>query len=238
MTVKERPILFSGPMVRAIMAGNKTQTRRVMKLPPHVEKYGPRDDVRRFYSNGSGQYPGGNPNFTGDQPPGAKVSCKETCQTVPSPYGHIGDHLWVRESHAFICCEEGEPGAFYGGDHNISSDYGNGWFKTVYVADVNVIEWDPPRIRPSIHLPRWAARLLMEVTSVKVERLNAISAADCINEGIPPTMRNDAPAKERFAELWDGINADRAPWESNPWVWVVEFKPQFGQSGTIDDGQQ
>jgi len=80
------------------------------------------------------------------------------------------------------------------------------------------------RKMPSIHMPRWASRITVAVTDVRVERLHAIDGADAVREGISPTMRNEAPAVERFAELWEKINGKRAPWASNPWVWRVEFK--------------
>jgi hypothetical protein len=211
-------------MVRAILAGSKTQTRRVMKLAPRIERYGPREDARRFYSNGSGQYPGGNPAFTGDQPPGAKVPCRETCQTVPCPYGHIGDRLWVREAWSLDAYGSGYEITYRadGATRDIPTGTGDtGPWCRLY--DTQRGDW-----RPSIHMPRGASRLILEIVSVRVERLNAISYLDAEAEGVqadtsftgvwaPDTLRT------AFRDLWGSIHGPDA-WAANPWVWAVEFR--------------
>lgn len=198
--MKERPILFSGPMVRAILDGRKTQTRRVVK-----------DSAKH------------NVYLLGDNACGVLW---DHC-----PYGQPGDRLWVRETWAHISrCEH------YNHLHDSTE-----W---LYKADGSscVSKWTP-----SIHMPRFASRILLEVTAVRVERLQEISRDDAIQEGIEHLHRDvDVPTlnpwrnylqgqpgemiqhcscpRRSFQTLWDLINAKRAPWDSNPWVWVVEFK--------------
>ena len=179
--VKERPILFSGEMVRAILDGRKTQTRRVVKPQPMVdlEMTGWQDDY--------------------------------VC-----PYGAPGERLWVRETwqHESPHCDDhacGNP------DH--------AWFKATEVAPDTFPSW-----RPSIHMPRWASRLLLEVTEVRVERLRDCTEVDCQAEGClggHDAIRGyafSATPREHFRHVWNSINGKKHPWESNPWVWVVGFK--------------
>ena len=182
--MKERPILFSGPMVKAILDGRKTQTRRVVR---------PKE-----WAN-----PAGRPLLN-------------RC-----PYGAPGDKLWVRESW-----RPRQPGAvYYRAD---SYDYQHDELR----AGGAVPQW-----RPSIHMPRWASRITLEVMAVRVERLQEISPDEATAEGAIEWAtrcgRNDAldgrvkgipyPINT-FAELWDSINAKRTQWLSNPWVWVIEFR--------------
>lgn len=205
----ERPILFSAPMVRAIIEGRKTQTRRVVNPQPRVsDGFGapPRYDRQRCAFFG-----GGYPEH------GRLVSC---------PYGVAGDELWVRETL---------------------------WRNGGYVAT------DPPphdhagRV-PAIHMPRRSSRLLLRVLTVRVERLRDISEDDARAEGIcwgrfgtgdPRTGMRDgyglagepfAPsARGAFEDLWDTINGKRAPWSSDPWVWVVEFTPMVNAASRAAD---
>ena len=195
--MRERPILFSGSMVRAILEGRKTQTRRVYK---------PRNGFPR---------PDGEilPDGTGSQ----------WTEWGTSPYGAPGDRLYVREAHAIV------PATAYaqspGVDYRRSPDgyewavYREGWTRC-----------RPGRWRPSIHMPRWASRILLEVTEVRVERVQEISEEDAQAEGIPERSPVPGPgaqvgyARAAFRELWDSINADRGHgWDANPWVWVVTF---------------
>lgn len=186
---RERPILFSGPMVRAILAGQKTQTRRIASNDGHHML----GDDWRFVS---GRH---------------------------SPYGQVGDRLWVRETW----------GPCAGG--------------VVYKADdvgENIACPDGGRWRPSIYMPRWASRITLEVTRVRLERLQAIDGYDCMSEGVRISRcdcercRMSAamcPADEsghimEFATLWDAINGKRAPWSSNPWVWAISFRRLGGES--------
>ena len=164
----ERPILFNGPMVRAILDGRKTMTRRIVKA-------GTRDDWN---------------------------AC---------PYGVIGDRLWVRETWRCFGGREYEyqqhqPSIIYRADDGPTHNEG-GW-------------------RPSIFMPRWASRITLEITGVRVERLQDISEADAEAEGCTGDHRadRDSDAAQEFRSLWNQINGKRASWDSNPWVWVVEFR--------------
>lgn len=242
---KERPILFNGSMVRAILNGGKTQTRRIVKPQPG----GNVEWTNCFKAKGAGRagvwgwldtaIPGDGP-----LPESMALRC---------PQGKPGERLWARETHAFVTCDKDAPGAFRGSDHGITSDFGE-WFRVAYAADPGPITWDPPNFRPSIHMPRWACRLEMEVTSVRLERLQAITEADAQAEGatsrtvsrhynqrgwsmdwsrVGTTRPNGAvidegdiclgTARMAFANLWNKVYGPEA-WDSNPWVWVVEFK--------------
>lgn len=199
--MKERPILFSAPMVLAILAARKTQTRRIIKddlwacLTP--EDFAP----------------------DGDAEPG------EYC-----PHGAPGDHLWVRETWA-THADEGQTFVNYRarmrGESGISEP-GAVRPEIFYRADGGepfINNW-----RPSIFMPRWASRLTLEVESVRVERLQDISEEDAKAEGVEPApfckagRPNGMVHVEAFEHLWDRINVDRASWKSNPWIWVVSFK--------------
>jgi len=201
--MKERPILFNGEMVKAILDGRKTQTRRMVKPQPddyvnqlHGGKlcsrapYGLEDD------NGNGFGFG----FQDDRGNYWK-----------SPFGTIGDRLWVRETWAPHC--EMPRGAIY------RCDRGGDYQDTV----TENFRWTP-----SIHMPRWASRITLEITGVRVERLNDISEEDAKAEGCKghPVYGHDgfpngfAP-KDEFKDLWQSIYGN---WDANPWVWVYEFR--------------
>lgn len=124
------------------------------------------------------------------------------------PYGKPGDRLWVRET--------------------TREDLMGSESMTTYVADgwSPRIRWDySKRTRPAIHLPKKYARLWLEVTGIRVERVRHISSADCIAEGLHGTMRNDQPVRDRYRDLWDSLNAKRGyAWDANPWVWVITFE--------------
>lgn len=198
--MKERPILFSAPMVRAILDGRKTQTRRILNGP-----WADALDLRL---------------------------CKPALIESRCPYGMLGDRLWVRETHA--------P----------QSDCWGSWARALsgerirpdelvlhYAADYShderpfIEKW-----RPSIHMPRWASRILLEITGVRIERLQTISEADALAEGVTRQMRsefgwaaneseetfNARQARSTYGLLWESINGPGS-WAANPWVWVVEF---------------
>lgn len=215
--MRERPILFSAPMVRAILDGRKTQTRRISK------------------------WPGGT----------HRMHC---------PYGVPGDRLWVRETFGFSHQDDDinrtERVVFYpaGGPMHLT-DAGVDRLKRCrsgVLMQPNHFVRSPQRMRPSIHMPRWASRLLLEVVDARVERLQAISEMDAIAEGIErmpcscsPTERRDrcwhSPHGTHFRDyseppgfdcvspsfsfrtLWESINGADA-WSANPWVWVVSFR--------------
>lgn len=206
----EKPILFSGPMVKAILDGKKTQTRRVIG--------GNWTDAFPAMPGGvAGVYRAHDRTFTGSY-----LRC---------PYGAAGGRLWVRETW---CEADGDPAH----DDRIHEDLDEvGYRCTAFRAD----DWidcpaDDGRWRPAIHMPRYRCRLFLDVLSIRVERLRAITEADAQAEGAELTGDDeaqdgapDAPRAESyragFASLWDVINAGRGhSWASNPWVWVVGFK--------------
>lgn len=207
--MKERPILFSGPMVRALLDGRKTQTRRVMKqavgpsLSVGVDGATAVAELSWLYGDG----------------PGHEVH--ERTQKVPCPYGAPGDHLWVRES--FWGCDApgygDQPCVVYDEEHH----------RTHYRA-AEVRPWARKFGRiPSIHMPRDCSRITLEVTGVRVERLQDISEADASAEGVqagygePFDPAHTISDQRRFELVWKQIH-DEASWNANPWVWIVEFK--------------
>ena len=190
---KERPILFSAPMVRALLDGSKTQTRRIFKLPPGCS----------WYDGLGGEKDGWLQDDTG--PAWWHVS-EQRC-----PYGQPGDRLWVREAWAPRAIDPECTTAAY----RATDDECNGPWK------------------PSIHMPRWASRIDLEITGARVERLQDISEADARAEGAPgyeegvdePPPSDDYQWSYRasFQRLWERINGAES-WAANPWVWVVEFR--------------
>ena len=175
----ERPILFSGPMVRAILEGRKTMTRRVIKLQPT----GAADVQYRV---------------------AAAVTMPVSGRQQVCPYGRVGDHLWVRETWAPHAWPPTGPSYQYAADDQ-------------YPA--------PERWRPSIHMPRAASRITLEVLNVRVERLHDISEEDAKAEGVTlkGTSRYDGEARDAFEALWCGINGAES-WDANPWVWRISFR--------------
>ena len=216
---KERPILFSGPLVRAILDGRKTVTRRVMKPPPI---YVPEKDAWVQVDNqGRG--------------------------SMRKPYGIPGDRLWVRETFR-LDRKYDTMSPSEAREHAIAKVLplvyetradGERW---IAMSPGDPGEFRPGKWRPSIHMPRWASRIDLEVLSVRAERIQQITTAEIEAEGleVPPvdcTVR-DSPevlgaerrryARTLFADLWDRINAKRDggifAWARNPWVWRVEFR--------------
>ena len=213
--IKERPILFSGEMVRAILEGRKTMTRRIVKNLVntvvgteycfHETKDG-MWEVGFDYGNGMGDF----------------------LRYVNCHYGKPGDRLWVRETWGY-----------FGGDEYL---YQENKGSVGYRADFSPLEPIPGgKWKPSIFMPHWASRILLEITSIRVERLQDITREDAITEGIrvlplqdpndPSAWWESAPGVNQsrtpvvaFRKLWDSINGKKHPWESNPWVWVVEFR--------------
>ena len=192
---RERPILFSAPMVRAILDGTKTQTRRVVK-PAHKAW------IEMPVTHQLGEW-----------------------DKRPLPYGKTGDRLWVREAFAIVPrtayrCSEGVQQTLRPDDDHDAAIYREGW-----VRSTGGFRW-----RPSIHMPRWASRINLEITGVRVEKLQDISVTDALAEGV--NVNPDHHGKPRtsiyspvqaYRDLWESINGPGS-WEANPWVWVVEFK--------------
>lgn len=217
--MKERPILFSAPMVRAILASTKTQTRRVVKKQPNPALVAGAALVDSLWAWLSGH-------------DGSIV--EKVLGTGRCPYGHPGDRLWVREAFDPI----------YGQcppDRIIEVDYRADWEphgKHWRMKD----EMGLRRWKPSIHMPRDLSRILLEITGVRVERLQDISEADASAEGIesltgdktiyhwnfPKPLPKHAVSgyktgRDAYRAPWESINGP-ASWDANPWVWVVEFK--------------
>jgi hypothetical protein len=174
----ERPVLFKGEMVNAILSGKKTQTRRIVKPQP----------VAWSKSPGLLEW-----KFLHLPPEGLIAEC---------PYGIPGDTLWIRETFAV---------------HEIGEST-----HIVYRADCGS-DGDGAKWRPSIFMPRKHSRISLKITDVRVERLQDISEGDVMSEGIEHDP--NVPSWLKFAFLWNSINANRGyDWDSNPWVWVIEFE--------------
>jgi hypothetical protein len=224
-TTRERPILFSAPMVKAILAGRKTQTRRIVKpQPPDGFTVG------RCHYSGTGWALWEDPECR--QPNGC------LCRSVRCPYGGWpGDRLWVRETHKHIGnSSNGGPvvgRVLYRAD-DASEDRGE-W--PTFDDAPKQKRWNTGRApwTPAIHMPRWASRITLEIVGVRVERLKDISNHDAKAEGVEPDIVdsggvtpwgegiNDVDYVSPFYELWRGINGD-ASCAAKPWVWVVEFR--------------
>lgn len=236
----ERPILFTGPMVRAILAGNKTQTRRVVKLP-HTNPLGQWEPTT---VGGPGvRFSDGTP--APEQP---AIWHTRTGDALLCPYGQPGDRLWVREAFRFAASlDRLSPNDV--GEKAIDAGYNTPWAPTQFEADGRRAgAWHgfdtpptvttPGKLRPGIHMPRWACRLVLGVTGVRVERLNDISNqdvdAECFGGDYPTRVLPDLfpgqpddwahlSMKQCFQRLWESINGPGS-WDANPWVWVVEFR--------------
>ena len=191
--MKEKPILFSGPMIRAILANTKTQTRQIFKPD-------------RMTWDANGRYTtyamrGGELSTTGSGP------FKPSSWLHYCPYGQPGDRLWVRESFARVPTACGSEDIVFAADYQDGSDRAAG-----------------VRYTPSIHMPRAVSRITLEITGVRVERLQDISRGDAMAEGCPfPNMAQGPDPRDWYAELWGAINGPDS-WAENPWAWVVEFK--------------
>lgn len=250
--MSEKPILYSGEMVRAILDGRKTQTRRVIKNPPWLKM-----DDKSFYA-------------------GIALGVSEGMEFENCPYGRPGDRLWVREAwRPGAWRDDGRIAIDYKASPELTNtpwvtipdDFDGKTFDDLWLEwtdellnagsipdDEGYHHWEagrsPLRWRPSIFMPRWASRITLQVTAVRVERVQDISEEDAIAEGLdrewcsefvpetgmdvsgfdyrdysdPSGITWTSPL-ESFKTLWDSINAKRGySWDSNPWVWVVEFE--------------
>lgn len=204
---KERGMIFNAEMVRAILSGQKTQTRRIVKCD--FQEIAGRNDVSLW-------------------------PWREDCEHAedywyPCPHGNVGDRIWVRETWAEAGGNAPELQLYRANypDH-VPSHYEN-------LKPLEEIRWTP-----SIHMPRWASRILLEITNVRVERLNDISEQDAIAEGIErysddgivyygPYGKGDCRPERAFSDLWKSIYGNEN-WEKNQWVWVIEFKRVQEQS--------
>lgn len=230
--MKERGMIFNGEMVRAILDGRKTQTRRPIKWKQtRFTEIGERED-------------------------GSKWPWSEDAEHAcdfwhPCPFGAVGDRIWVRETWSDVNLD-GAPAVAYRADdevydlmenESLLDEDGAFNYQDTRVSKYQFAAWHSDLIsgiegnwRPSIHMPRWASRILLEITDVRVERLNAISEEDARAEGIidggclncgepePCGCANPEPdATDAFAYLWQSIYGQES-WNANPWVWVIEFE--------------
>jgi len=209
--MKERPVIFNGEMVRAILDGRKTQTRRV------IANVGSDNCI-----------PLQEPTKTKD---GIFTHVMDAPGHGLCPFGQVGDRLWVRETFMDLTGTgiEATTGKFEGFAYRADTPAGS------YGDEVRKeygLKWTP-----SLHMPRKACRILLKITAVRVERLNDISEEDAKAEGVKPagdmlpdypdtflTPKGDfATAKVAFQRLWQSIYGEES-WAANPWVWVIEFK--------------
>lgn len=222
----DHPMIFSGPMIRALIEGRKSQTRRVLE---------PQPDFR-----GGAGYCHDAEEWGWEDEDGYHISVLDI---APNGY-RVGDRIWVRET--------------WSGDHEVGNippsqrpEFLQGpiW----YWADAGPDSGDWERPRPSIHMPRWASRLTLVVTDVRVQRLQEISDADAQAEGafsrsavgddpMHPTWtmtgdgwRHDSP-RAAFGAYWDSLNAKRAPWSNNPWVCALSFTVHHRNIGQMEGG--
>lgn len=226
---REKPILFSGPMVKAILNGEKTQTRRVVKIGepfgkyPIIEIHGPHEGFR------------GETNVTHKWSADHQTE-HAICvsQGFKCPYGQPGDRLWVRETWKTEFVYDDDIGVKFRGVRYLApGTLGESCGECRVVnghPKFDLQAWERyhrnNKWRPSIHMPRWASRITLEVTDVRVERVQSISPADCKAEGIKKGFTDvSSHLIDNFHKLWDSINAKRGfDWKSNPWVWCVSFK--------------
>lgn len=200
----ERPIPFSGPMVRAILEGRKTMTRIPVKYQPDWDVYGCDDAHMNNLKVWWDFWGYNNDNYS-------KVV------RIRSPYA-LGQHLFVKEAWRPMNDLRG------GGIPRMGITYGDGVSWKEGHPDKSG-KWRSPRT-----MPRWASRILLEITDIRVERLQEISNEDVGLEGVRGDYYPDVAANDPhsafiyFIELWDSINGKKHPWESNPWVWVISFK--------------
>lgn len=205
-----RPILFSGPMVRALLDGRKTQTRRVLCAadPTDDEPEGYRDLPAPYVAFGA---------------PVCENVSDGNVYRFPRSYA-AGDLLWVREAWAPLdACTHNDPGS--------QALVDRGFYRADHPVDCG----DVSRWRPSIHMPRWASRLTLRVTDVRVQRVQEISEGDAVAEGIErdtdgwfdyqaPSVQCCVTARDSFMTLWDSLNARRGyGWDANPWVAAYTF---------------
>jgi hypothetical protein len=221
--MKERPILFSGEMVRAILDGRKGQTRRVVKpQPPHSDRV-----LRAPVEIEPGRAWGQEGQFI---PVAYTVDCSHYREPILCPYGEVGDRLWVRETWQYALNVTNDPGMH--SFNNCKTNPATGEKYIIYYRAMYNEHDDPRGWSSPIHMPRWASRITLEITDIRVERLQDISEEDARAEGFSVTERagidssfGNAIARAWFRGLWDSINAKRGhSWASNPWVWVIAFK--------------
>lgn len=233
--MKERPVIFNGEMVRAILDGRKTQTRRVMKVQPKPSETRPGDfwfSSKKLESmvHVSDFMPGNSPI----------ADCHHFFQEHCCPFGQVGDRLWVREAFGMQVRRDGLGGT--------------GEFRVYRASNPDAVKYTtacgksvPVKWTPSIHMPRRASRILLEITAVRVERLNSISEEDAKAEGVrvvkvredgerycdylSPEINHYRRPSDSFISLWESIYGEES-WQDSPWVWVIEFRRVGGSDAS------
>lgn len=200
-----RGMIFNSEMVRAILDGRKTQTRRVLATYQDAVKFCPEWDVNGkqiFIVLGEKDHTGMNPVIT----------------AIPCPFGQQGDRIWGRETFRVHSRATDVATLVY------RASVRNSWTEQTHRVPVAVCNKPatPEKWTPSIHMPRWASRILLEIIDVRVERLNSITESDAEAEGVTDTGFGDLLV-DGFRYLWKSIYGDDS-WQANPWVWVIEFK--------------
>ncbi|ECA4082696.1 hypothetical protein K4943_001161 [Salmonella enterica] len=203
--MKERGMIFNAEMVRAILDGRKTQTRRVLATYQDAVKFCPEWDVNGkqiFIVLGEKDHTGMNPVIT----------------AIPCPFGQPGDRVWVRETFRVHSRATDVATLVY------RASVRNSWTEQTHRVPVAVCNKPatPEKWTPSIHMPRWASRITLEITGVRVERLNSITESDAEAEGVTDTGFGDLLV-DGYRYLWKSIYGEES-WAANPWVWVIEFK--------------
>lgn len=218
--VRERPILFSGPMVNSILAGRKTQTRRIVKFGKNKPNFcaswvGWTD----HYEYGPGWYA-----QDVDQPYGELAEMLDEIK-LTGPFGEVGSHLYVKETwRTSAVSDDTKPSLLFDGADRI-------WYEADGYRDHLA-----GKVRQSIFMPRWASRLTLEITDIRVERIQDISHEDALAEGCtgynwvasspyisgPHTDDGELPVEE-YERLWESLHGSGS-WAKNEWVWVISFK--------------
>lgn len=225
--MSDKPILFNAEMVRAILEGRKTQTRRVVKPSPGLQTtWLTMENIHGFIQAGE-MVKGGWQMW---HPLGGPRS---PYGWVRGPYGQPGDRLWVRETWASADCmyqthENEEPSVVaYRANQEALQFTPRGPVRPPDY-DMEQWNWDALKWRPSIYMPRWASRITLPLVSVRVERLQDISCADAMAEGISATANqfsidcDTEDPRRMFVALWTSIHGPES-WDANPWVWVLEW---------------
>lgn len=229
--MRELPILFSAPMVRASLADRKTHTRRVVQPQLDLGLYLDWQEMPPL--NGKTRF----------RRVGADYPDTEKDDGIVCPYGQPGDRLWVREAWRSAESLDHLSGSAMA-EACLEAGYQRPWAPIEYVADGERVNWKhtgtplhagppkPGRYRHGRFMPRWASRITLEVTGIRVERLQDISEADAIAEGLLPDRDGWRGAEDlpwfaspvaAYRSLWESING-AGSWDANPWVWVVEFR--------------
>lgn len=249
--MKSTQIIFNGDMIRAVLDGRKTQTRRIMKIQPPDSDF----QLATTLCTTGKKSDKGKHHWVKLTANGISI-LESDDRHFPSPYGYEGDRLWVRETiKTLLHCKGYDNGIDESGGH----DFAEGVATIQYMADGEIKTFDDldavadeqaakgmGKCIPSILMPRWASRITLKITGVRVERLNDISEEDAEAEGIAPNCSlnshdncnhegewvhygrgaDDFPAfsaKESFQSLWESMYG-KGSWDANPWVWAIDFK--------------